>query len=114
MELLSIFTNITDWLKDQGVVVGIGIVAGILAKNGWTLAIKKFSASATVITKELGEFFSESSDFFKKLDTAIMVDGEIKENSVKELIKEGKEVLAEGKDVIISIKPKKKTGNPGS
>lgn len=106
MELLNIFTQAGDWLKDQGVVVLIGIFFGVMAKQGWTLLIKKFSSKASVITKELSELFSESSDFFGKLDAAIEEDGDLKANSIKELLKEGKEVLAEGKDVIISIRPK--------
>lgn len=107
MIILDILTNITDWFKDQGIVVAIGIVFGIFAKNGWTLAIKKFSNKAKVVTKELAELFSEGSDFFGKLDEMIKDDGELVENSAKEVLKAGKELVAEGKDVIISIKPKK-------
>ena len=106
MELLSIFTQIGDYLKEQGAVIGIGIIFGFLTSKGWTVIIKKFSSKATVVTKELSELFSESSEFFCKLDNAIKEDGTLKENSIPELIKEGKHLIAEGKDVIISIKPK--------
>ena len=82
-------------------------VGGILAKHGWTQIVKSIAAKGTVITKEVGELFADSSKFFGVLDQSINDDGTIKQNSVQELINAGKEVIAEGKDVIVSIKPKK-------
>lgn len=107
MELL-IITTIATWLKGKGIVMLLTFVFGILASKGFTRAIKKFSKRGAVVTKELGEFFTETSGFFQTLDNSIKDDGKLKENSIPELIKEGKEVIAEGKDVYISIRPKQK------
>ena len=106
METLTIWTNIGQWLLDQGYLIIVGIVGTFAAKKGWTILIDKFSKKATVITKELGEAFMSASDVFQKLDDMIRDDGTLVENSTKDVWKAGKILVAETKDVVISIKPK--------
>lgn len=112
MELLSIFTRIGDWLSDQAnailLTAAISFVSAFLVKKGWSVAIDKFAKKAKVISKELAEMFTESTDFFEKVDKSIHDDGSIDQNSLKEALKAGKEVIVEGKDVIAVFKPKKK------
>ena len=102
----GIFQKIGDWLQGGAVGMAVVFLFGLMAKQGWSLLIKKIANKGAAITKEVGELFSDSSVFLATLDTAIKDDGTIEQNSVKELISAGKEVIAEGKDVIISIKPK--------
>jgi len=98
--------NLLGNAKDSGVNLIIGLIVGMFAKQGWTLAIKKIANRGGVIMKEIGETFIGGSNFFNVLDKSIRADGKLEENSIKELLKAGKEVIAEANDVIISIKPK--------
>ena len=102
----GLFQKIGSWIQDNVLGVLITFVVGILAQHGWTLVIKRLANKGAIVTKEIGEFFTDSSNFMNVLDNAIKDDGKIDQNSVKEVLAAGKEVLAEGKDVIISIKPK--------
>ena len=105
MELLFLGLDVSGWLIEAGAVVIAGIIVTILRKRG--INIKKYLGLASVITKELGEAFLETSDVFAAADNAIKEDGHLKENSVKDILKEGKEVIIEWKDVILIIKPKR-------
>ncbi|MBV5334408.1 MAG: hypothetical protein JZU49_01200 [Sulfuricurvum sp.] len=102
----GLFQKVGTWIQSNLIGVGTVFVFGIMAKEGWSLAIKSIANKGATITKEVGEFFTDSSVFLSTLDNAIKADGTIEQNSVKELLAAGKEVLAEGKDVIISIKPR--------
>ena len=103
----GLLSKIGNWFGSGITGLVVVFVGGILAKHGWTQMLKSIAAKGSVITKEVGELFSDSSNFFSVLDQSINDDGTIKQNSVQELINAGKEVIAEGKDVIVSIKPKK-------
>ena len=105
-EATSLFSKIGSWLTGGVTGLAVVFVSGILAKHGWTQIIKIIGAKGTVITKEVGELFADSSKFLAVLDQSIQDDGTIKQNSVSEIIAAGKEIIAEGKDVIISIRPK--------
>lgn len=96
-----------SWATTTGYVVGLSFVFGLFAKKGWSLIIKRFAGKGHIVSREIGEFFLEGSDFLKLLNGSIKEDGKLKENSAKELIQAGKEVIAEAKDVIVVIKPKK-------
>lgn len=100
------FAKIKDWFAGNMIEMVAAFVGGILAKGGWTLLIKKIARKGAAITKELGELFTDTSQFMGAVDQAIRDDGSIVSNSIPELIKEGKHLVVEGKDVIISIKPK--------
>lgn len=102
----SFFQKIGNWIQGNLMGMGVIFIGGILAKSGWTLIIKKIAAKGAVITKEVGEFFTDSSSFLTAVDGAIKDDGTIQQNSIAEVLSAGKQVIAEGKDVIISIKPK--------
>lgn len=99
--------NLWGKAKDGGINLVIGLIVGLFAKRGWTLVIKKIANKGKTIMKEIGETFIGGSNFFNVLDNSIRSDGKLEENSIKELLKAGKEVIAEANDVIISIKPKK-------
>lgn len=105
-EKQSFISSIIDKVKEGAVSIGIGLVIGLFAKNGWTLLIKKMAGKASAITKEIGETFIGGSNFFKVLEKSIKNDGNLEENSIKEILAAGKEVVAEANDVIISIRPK--------
>ena len=102
----GLFSKIGAWIQGNAIGLGVVFVFGFLAKHGWSLIIKKFASKGAVVTKEIGELFTDSSNFLNTLDKAIKDDGTIEQNSVKELLESGKHVIAEGRDVIISIKPK--------
>jgi hypothetical protein len=110
MVILGIFAGVGAWLKGVGLSVVGAFIFGVIFKNGWSMAIKKFSKRGAVIAKEIGETFIVSSKFLNHLDNSIKEDGRFKENSTKELLQAGKEVVAEAKDVIVVIKPKKAKG----
>ena len=108
MELLSIFTDVADWVKGIGI---IGIISGIwffVRKNGLATIIDKFSKKGTILFRETGEMFYSLSSFSQKVDDAIKDNGKLVENNVNEAIAAGKKVVAETKDVVMIIKPKKK------
>ena len=105
-EATGLFGKIGNWLTGGVTGLAVVFVSGILAKHGWTQLVKSIAKKGTVITKEVGELFADSSKFLAVLDQSIQDDGTIKQNSVSEIIAAGKEVIAEGKDVIISIRPK--------
>ena len=107
METLIILT-IGTWLKGKGLIIGLTFVFGILASKGLTIGIKKFASKGASISKELGEFFGEGSEFLQSVDKAIREDGSLNQNSIQEVLKEGRDVIAEGRDVVMIIKPKKK------
>lgn len=102
----GLFAKVKDWATGNMIEMLTAFVGGILAKGGWTLLIKRIARKGAAITKELGEFFTDTSGFMGAVDQAIREDGSIVSNSIPELIKEGKHLIVEGKDVIISIKPK--------
>lgn len=105
------FANIWDKVKgtakEGATSLLFGFFAGIFAKHGWTLILKRIANRGKVILKEIGEFASSGSNFLDILDNKIRDDGTLAENSIKDLIDAGKPLIAEGKDVIISIHPKK-------
>lgn len=105
-EKQGFFDRLMGKVKEGAVSIGIGLIVGLFAKKGWTLAIKKISGKASIVTKEIGEMFIGGSNFFNVLDKSIKSDGKLEENSIKELLAAGKVVVAEASDVIISIKPK--------
>lgn len=105
-EKTGLFSKIGGWIQGGAISLLVAFIGGIAAKHGWTIIAKKIAKKGAIITKEVGEFFADSSTFFTVLDSAIKDDGKIDQNSIKEVLAAGKEVLAEGKDVIISIKPK--------
>jgi hypothetical protein len=106
MELLNIFTEISDWAKGGSVVAIVGVVVTILRKKG--IPLKFWLKRGSVITKEVGEFFMAVSNTFDTADKAIKSDNKLIENNVKDVIAAGKQARLEFKDVIMTIKPKKK------
>ena len=106
MELLFLNLNITEWLTGAGAVVVAGIIVTILRKKGLILKVKSIFGFISTITEELGQAFLETSDVFGAMDSAIKKDGRLRENSVKDIIKEGKEAVIEWKDVVMIVRPK--------
>lgn len=102
----GLFHRVGDWIKSNAMEMGIAFIGGLMAKGGWTLIIKAFARKGAVITKEVGEFFTDSSTFLIAVNNAIRDDGSIEQNNIDDAISAGKEVIAEGKDVIISIRPR--------
>lgn len=105
-KVTGVFGDLWSNAKGGAINLVVGLVVGLFAKKGWTLVIKKIAQKGAIITKEIGETFIGGSNFFSVLDHSIKADGKLEENSMKELLKAGKEVIAEANDVIISIKPK--------
>ena len=99
--------DISGWFAGTGLIGVVGIIVTILRKRGYIKSVKFWSKKLSRITQEIGEAFLETSDVFEKIDEAIKDNGRLKENSVKDIIKEGKEAILEWKDVLIVIKPKK-------
>lgn len=106
MELLSIFDQFSEWATGGAVVVFVGTIITIIRKRG--INLKGILSKASIITKEIGEAFLASSNALNKADDAIKEDGKLIENSVKDVIKAGKQAVIEWEDVIMTIKPKKK------
>lgn len=106
MELLIILSVVT-WLKGTGLTVLIGVVGGVLAKQGYTLLLKKIAQKGEIVCKELQEVSAEGEDFMRALNNSIKEDGSLKQNSIPELLKEGKEFWGELKDMVVIFKPKK-------
>jgi len=102
----GLFQRIGNWFTGGVTSLVITFIAGIFAKKGWSQIIKSFAHKTAEVTKEVGELFTNISQFSAILDNSIKEDGTIEQNSVKELLNSGKSIVAEGKDVIISIKPK--------
>ena len=92
----SFFQKIGNWIQGNLMGMGVIFIGGILAKSGWTLIIKKIAAKGAVITKEVGEFFTDSSSFLTAVDGAIKDDGTIQQNSIAEVLSAGKQVSAVG------------------
>ncbi len=105
-EKTGLFSKIGGWIQGGAISLLVAFIGGIAAKHGWTIIAKKIAQKGAVITKEIGEFFGDTSTLLQTVDNAIKDDGTIEQNSIKEVLAAGKEVIAEGKDVIISIKPK--------
>lgn len=105
METLFLGINISEWAMGGVFIAIAGFLVTFFRKKG--INLKRIFQKASVITKEIGEAFLETSDVFAKADKAIKDDGKLIENSVKDVIAEGKEALIEWKDVIMVIKPKK-------
>jgi hypothetical protein len=112
MELIIL--KLGEWVNETFIAIALTFAFGILARQGWSLVIKRIAKRGAVITKELSEAFASSSDFLKILDQSIKEDGKISQNSAKELMQAGKEVVAEANDVVLIIKPKKKKKNVSS
>ena len=112
MELIILFKlfgfDVSAWLAGSGMVVIAGMIVTFLRKKGLISAVKLFSKKMGIITQQIGEAFLESSDVFFEMDRAIKDDGTLIENSVKDVVKAGKEAVIEWEDVILMIKPKKK------
>lgn len=104
-----IILSVATWIKGTGLTVLIGIVAGVAAKQGYTLMLKKFSKTGSVVFKELQDVAVEGKEFMDTLNKSIETDGTLKSNSIPELMKEGKEFWGEIKDMYVIFKPKKKT-----
>lgn len=102
----TFFGKIFRSVKDSASEFVVVFVFGLFAKNGWTLALKRIAGVTGTVTQEIGETFLAGSHFFRTLDESIEADGKLKQNSMAELLRDGREVIAEAKDVIISIKPK--------
>lgn len=100
--------DVIGWLSGTGSIGVVGIIVIILRKRGYIMSVKFWSKRLAIITQEIGEAFLETSDVFEKIDEAIKKNGHLKENSVKELIAEGKQAVLAWKDVVIIIKPKPK------
>ena len=108
MELLAFLgMDVSGWLTGAGLTVVVGIIVTVLRKKGYIGSIKFWAKRIGVITQQIGEALLETSDVFEKIDEAIKDDGTLKENSIKEILAEGKEAIVEWKDAIVSIKPKK-------
>jgi hypothetical protein len=107
MKILLFGLDISGWIASTGAIVIVGAIVTLLRKKGLILNIKYFFGFMSKITKEVGEAFLESSDVFAEADKAIREDGHLIENSVKDVIREGKEAIIEWKDVIMIVKPKK-------
>jgi hypothetical protein len=108
MELLFLGFDITGWLTGAGAIFLAGIIVTVLRKKGIVMKAKKFFNVMGKVTEEIGEAFIETSDVFKEADKAIDKDGRLKEKSVKDVIREGKEAIIEWNDVLMVVKPKKK------
>jgi len=106
VEAKGFFGRIFDKLKGNSIELLLTFITGIFAKHGWTQAIKKFASRATVITKELSELLSATSNGLKTIDDNIKTDGRLKENSLEEILEAKKKLVVELNDVILSIKPK--------
>jgi hypothetical protein len=100
--------DISGWLSGTGSIGVVGIIVIILRKRGYIMSVKFWSKKLEIITHKIGKAFLETSDVFGEMDGAIKDNGRLKENSVKELIAEGREAVLAWKDVIITIKPKPK------
>ena len=106
MELLNIFTDISDWAKGGALIAVIGTIITIIRKKG--INIKLILNRASDITEEIGEAFLATSNALDQADQAIKGNGRLIENSVKDVIAAGKKAVIEWEDVIMEIKPKKK------
>ena len=110
MEILEIFgLDVTGWLSGLGVVGMAGIIVTYLRKRGYIQSVKFWAKKLEVITQKIGEALLETSDVFGAMDDAIKENGQLKENSVKDIIKEGKEAVMEWKDAMVTIKSKPKS-----
>ena len=98
-DLLSLLIEHGDWIAT----LIFGLLGGHFIKN-----FKKYMKKGGTFTKQLGEAFLATSDVFEKIDQSIKEDGSFKENSIAEIIAEGKEAFIEWEDVVLHIKPKKK------
>lgn len=107
MEIAFLGLNVSEWAAGGTAVVVAGVIVAYLRKKGMIWVTKRFAQKATVVLKQIGEACFETADVFGEMDKAIKEDGHLIENSVKDIIREGKEAIVEWKDVIISIKPKK-------
>jgi ABC-type transport system involved in Fe-S cluster assembly fused permease/ATPase subunit len=108
MELLFLRLDISGWLTGAGAILLSGIVVTVLRKKGIVMKAKKFFNVMGKVTEEIGEAFIKTSDVFQAADQAIDKDGRLKEKSVKDVIREGKEAIIEWNDVIMVVKPRKR------
>ncbi len=102
----GLFSKIGGWIQGGAISLLVAFVGGIAAKHGWTIIAKKIAQKGAVITKEIGEFFGDTSTLLQTVDNAIKDDGTIEQNSIKEVLAAGKEVVIELKDMKAIFKPK--------
>lgn len=102
----GLFSKIGGWIQGGAISLLVAFVGGIAAKHGWTIIAKKIAQKGAVITKEIGEFFVDTSTLLQTVDNAIKDDGTIEQNSIKEVLAAGKEVVIELKDMKAIFKPK--------
>ena len=105
MELLNIFTDISDWAAGGATAVVAGVIVTMIRKRD--INLKRILGFSAKVTKEIGEAFLGTSVAFNEANKAIKADGKLKESSVKDVIAAGKEAIIEWKDVVMVIKPKK-------
>ncbi len=108
MELLSVFTDIADWVKGAGLALVLGAIVTVLRKKGVILNVKRFFGYMEKVTEKVGMALIETSDVFGEANKSISKDGKLKENSIKDVLREGKEAVIEWQDAVMVIKPKKK------
>jgi len=111
MELLNIFEQFSVWAKGGATVVLFGLIVTFIRKKDKMPLLRKILGKGERITHKLGEALIETSDVFGAMNSAIKENNHLKENSIKDVIAEGKEAIMEWKDVIVEIKPKKKKLN---
>ena len=102
----GLFSKIGGWIQGGAISLLVAFLGGIAAKHGWTIIAKKIAQKGAVITKEIGEFFGDTSTLLQTVDNAIKDDGTIEQNSIKEVLAVGKEVVIELKDMKAIFKPK--------
>ncbi len=102
----GLFSKIGGWIQGGAISLLVAFVGGIAAKHGWTIIAKKIAKKGAIITKEIGEFFGDTSTLLQTVDNAIKDDGTIEQNSIKEVLAAGKEVVIELKDMKAIFKPK--------
>lgn len=102
----GLFSKIGDWIQGGAISLLIAFFGGIAAKHGWTIIAKKIAQKGTVVCKELGDFFGDTSNLLATVDKSIKDDGTIDQNSIKEVLAAGKEVIVELKDMKAVFSPK--------
>ncbi|MGM0377847.1 MAG: hypothetical protein ACQEQ0_13835 [Bacteroidota bacterium] len=113
MEILLFGLDIGGWLEGTGIALVLGVIVTVLRKKGYIHKIKKFFGFMEKITKKTGYALLESSDAFGAMSSMISKDGKLKENSIDDVLREGKEAIMEWRDVIVVMKPKKELRKKG-
>jgi len=107
VQKVGFFNKLINSAKESGLAVLIGLISGMLAKNGITKQIKKIAGITTIFTKELSDVSLSVHNFSELVDKSIKEDGSVDQNSIKEAFAAGKQVVVEFKEGIATLTPKK-------